>query len=73
MAITLEQVAAEIVTLRNEMNAMQTSVILTQGLIRTGGRDGQRDEEREGKDKEKNISFKIKEAQHLIPAQWCGE
>ena len=72
MAITIEQLAAEIVTLRNEMNAMQTSVILTQGLIRTGGRDV-RDEEREEKDKEKNISFKIKEAQHLIPAQWCGE
>ena len=70
----MAQLEAEVLQLRNEMNAVQTSMILTQGMIKkshSGEEDrGERDE---AKDKEKNISFKIKESQHLIPAQWCGE
>ena len=71
---TLEQVAEQVVQLRNEMNAMQTSVILTQGLIRSAATESRRGEE-EGADRERDkiISHKIKESQHLIPTPWSGE
>ena len=73
--VTIENLAAELVTMRNEMNAMQTSIILTQGLIGTRqqrsdeGEEQQGQEQRQGQNN-KEIGFKIKDAQHLIPNTW---
>ena len=41
---TLEQLEQVVLDMRNEMNAMQTSIILTQGLIKRQGESGQTEE-----------------------------
>ena len=72
MATTLEEVAAEVVTIRNELNAMQTSIILTQNLVAEAKRGaiGREDEdEKFGK----KVSMRIKENQGMMPKEWLGE
>ena len=71
---TLEEVAAEVTNIRNEMNAMQTALLITQSMIKKQtDREAAEDEDGEEKITLKYISFKIKECQHLTPTQWSGE